>query len=1291
MSTGLLQSMQGNPYPGLRPFRRNEEDLFFGRESQVDAMVDKLGETHFLAVVGTSGCGKSSLVNCGLEPALRRGFLAGAGTSWRIAQMRPGVRPIANLANALAEEGVLFADQQEREMPVQPVIDATLRMSKLGLLDIVQQARLDENANLCIVVDQFEELFRFRALAGGEGREDLGGVTEEAIAFVNLLLAVKHAEDLPIYVVLTMRSDFLGDCAKFIGLPEAINDGQYLVPRLSRDERRAAISGPAGVANGTISPVLLTRLVNDVGDNPDQLSQLQHALNRTWAYWQNHDGGQGPLTLEHYEAIGTMERALDEHAEKAFAELEMERDQKICESIFKALTDKATDMRGVRRPTKLDVLCKLSGASLEEVQKVIEVFRLPSRSFLMPPQNEPLQPDKVIDISHESLMRGWQRLVAWADEEAKSARMYHRLAETAQLHARGEAGFWRDPDLQLGLAWLEQEQPTEHWAQRYNTGFDTAIAFLTASRDHQHEEEEQKRAVERRSDYLKRISAMALSVLVILSAFAWQIYQKHQLSVAKEAEARKLTALAELNARISKSNEAAFTALRTAESSDPIRGALMALRLLNPDQAKQDKDAIPAIERALWVSWSHTHVAKIIEDHKSAVRAVALSPDGALLASGSLDGTTRIYETKNWSLVKEISDGGRVYGLDFSPDGKYLATGGRTRSARLWDTSTWEEKKVFIRPTGHPHGDFASSHRGSVRTVAFSKDSQHLVSTSYDNDAIVWHVKTGHVVGLLRGHGSDVLYADFHPKMNNIVVTASWNHQAWVWDTSQRGPKRPIARFQEHEDEVKSVSFTPKGDAVMTSSDDDTVRLWDWKTGEQIGRPLAGHTADVWRAIYDKDQRRIFTASWDRTIGVWDFETHGLISRFIGHDGPLRSLAFDHKRELLASSATDKTVRIWRMETDDILKRKVSAGQVQLRAVFHPTNPRLYALGGEGGMLELWDVEGREPLQRFEIAEKNCGFPGGLRLCGVREIRFTPDGKKLVVLYESVRYKRRAVGGWLRIWETETGKPVGEPRLHSKNPEVRGIVAFALRADKDQVVSLSRGGEILFWDLNTSEPVDGLALDVERDLDTAPSNWRPRLRMDYSAPTQRLAVSVTPDEGPTLTHVWDFKTEKSLPPISLKRGPVSALRFDKSGSKLLIASSDYSLEFWDLDKNVSVATGISHKGRIVDMDVSPDGTRLATGSDDETIRVWNIEKGSELVSLGGHARSVISVSFAADNRKLATVGEDQHVLFRSIFPDVWSLRAHVCKSLKRINVQPTIRRHFADRPDMQLNALCKAG
>jgi uncharacterized RDD family membrane protein YckC len=500
-----------NPFPGLRPFRTDEEHLFFGRENQVDRMIDKLAAHRFLAVVGTSGSGKSSLVNCGLRPALHRGNMVSAGAEWRMAQCRPGSDPIGQLARALAAPGVLFDQPMTGALSAEALVDATLRRGSLGLVDMVEQADLPSGTQLLLVVDQFEELFRFRALA--QTAKDAFGPAEDTIAFVRLLLEAHAPCEVPIHVVLTMRSDFLGDCAQFQGLPEAINEGQYLVPRLTREEIRAAITGPVGVGGGEISPVLVTRLLNDVGDNPDQLSILQHALNRTWAHWENEGPSRGPLDLPHYEASGGMAHALDRHAEEAYAELVGAEQQRLGERVFKALTDKGTDPRGIRRPTRLSTLGDITGATPQELHTVIDVFRKSSRSFLMPPLPEPLTPDSVIDISHESLMRVWERLNRWADEEAQSTRTYRRLSETAALYDAGRTNLWRDPDLRLALDWRRHNRPTKAWAEQHQGGFDRAMAFLDRSRDAR-EAERIEAHIERR--WLERWSYLPIAIVAIL-------------------------------------------------------------------------------------------------------------------------------------------------------------------------------------------------------------------------------------------------------------------------------------------------------------------------------------------------------------------------------------------------------------------------------------------------------------------------------------------------------------------------------------------------------------------------------------------------------------------------------------------------------------------------------------------------------------------------------------------------------------------------------------------------------
>src|SRR5215212_146667 len=465
-----------NPFPGLRPFETDEYRLFFGREGQADELLTRLQRTRFLAVVGTSGSGKSSLIRAGLMPGLRGGMMKGAGSGWRIAVMRPGGDPMGNLAAELAKKDVLSeAGAGLPDDEAEAVIEATLRSGSLGILNVARQARLGENEKLLVVVDQFEELFRFRAAHEGNN-------VDEASAFVKLLLEAAQQRELSIYIVLTMRSDFLGDCAQFQGLPEAINEGQYLIPRMTRDERRVAVTGPVGVTRGKITEALINRLLNDVGDNPDQLPILQHALMRTWEHWQTHRRNGEPIGIEHYQAIGTMSDALSRHADEAFDQLPDERSRLIAEKLFKALSERGADNREIRRPTRLDTLCDIAGASMQEMIAVIEVFRGGGRSFLMPPSEVKLQPECVIDISHESLIRNWQRLKVWVNEEAQSARIYRRVAEAAVPHGEGSEGLMQEPALAFALDWREKSHPNAAWGQRYHPEFETAIKYLDDSR-----------------------------------------------------------------------------------------------------------------------------------------------------------------------------------------------------------------------------------------------------------------------------------------------------------------------------------------------------------------------------------------------------------------------------------------------------------------------------------------------------------------------------------------------------------------------------------------------------------------------------------------------------------------------------------------------------------------------------------------------------------------------------------------------------------------------------------------
>ena len=507
-----------NPYPGLRPFLGDETHLFFGRDEQRVELLRRLRLSRFLAIIGTSGSGKSSLVRAGLLPGLHGGFMAGRGGYWRVADLRPGTDPIGNLARALDQPEVLHDDADGERGP--SYTETTLRRSAQGLVEAVREARLPAADRLLVLVDQFEELFR-----GLEAR-DSANARDDASAFVKLLLAASGQAELNIYVVITMRSDFLGDCARFRGLPEAINGGQYLIPRLTRDQIAEAVTGPAAVMGAALSSALVNRLLNDVGDNPDQLPILQHALMRTWDEWARRGCPDGTLALDHYEApaVGGMAQALNRHADEVLASLaegqtpvQAARRLLIAERLFQALTDTHTAGREVRRLARVGDVALEAGASVDEVLAVAEVFRQPRNAFLMPPAGEPVTPESDLDISHESLMRHWRTLQGWQQAEAASANLYLRLADTAARHGRGGADLWDETDLGETWDWREARQPSAGWARRYGGNFSQAMDFLDDS----------KAAVLTRLQARRRnrrvivtLVALVLSVLVV-STLGW--------------------------------------------------------------------------------------------------------------------------------------------------------------------------------------------------------------------------------------------------------------------------------------------------------------------------------------------------------------------------------------------------------------------------------------------------------------------------------------------------------------------------------------------------------------------------------------------------------------------------------------------------------------------------------------------------------------------------------------------------------------------------------------------------
>ena len=256
-------------------------------------------------------------------------------------------------------------------------------------------------------------------------------------------------------------------------------------------------------------------MLNDLGDSTDQLPILQHALMRTWDYWATHREGDESMDLKHYDAIGRMAEALSQHANEAFDDLDDER-KEVCEILFKAITEKRGQF-GIRRPTRAGQIAAIADVSIDDIIKVLEVFRAPGRSLLTPPLGIEITDKSVVDISHESLMRIWVRLKNWVDDEAEAVQMYQRLSEAAAMYQVGKAGLWRPPDLQLALNWQQKHKPTLVWGQRYNAAFERTMVFLEYSKKEWETEQKIKELQAKRALKRARITALVMGAATVIS------------------------------------------------------------------------------------------------------------------------------------------------------------------------------------------------------------------------------------------------------------------------------------------------------------------------------------------------------------------------------------------------------------------------------------------------------------------------------------------------------------------------------------------------------------------------------------------------------------------------------------------------------------------------------------------------------------------------------------------------------------------------------------------------------
>ncbi len=1180
------------PYRGLQVFEEEHAEFYFGREALIPQLVEKLEPlgahsrsvstrfAQFLAVLGASGSGKSSLVRAGLVPALRQGAVSGSA-DWIIQVMRPGSRPLEELAVRLA---TILAGKEEPSEARQRLRDdliadgrALHRAVRLAWPDARPEQRL------LLVVDQFEEVF---TLCYNEA---------ERRRFIENLLYATAINDRRVIVVLTMRADFYHRCAAYRDLAGRISARQVLVGPMNEVELRRAIERPARQVGLKFEPELVSTILADVVRQPGSLPLLQHALLELWERRQGR-----LLTLSAYQASGGVSGAIAQRADSLYANFSPDK-QAIVRRIMLRLTQPGEGAEDTRRRARKREL--LPRADEQQAGTVEEVLQRLADARLVTTSHDMVRGEALVDVSHEALIRGWARLRSWIDEDRAALRTHRQLTEAADSWQEGH----RDPSYLYHGARLAQ---AEEWAETYPTDLnELERTFLEASRAATEAIEREKEAARQRE--LAQAQALAeaesqraeeqVRASRRLRWLAAGLAVVFLLAVGAAIVARIQQQKAEQHAQQALSNQLAAQSIFF-QDEQPDLGLLLSLEALHRSDRVEDRNNL-----LLSLEYS-PYLATTLHGQSDGILSVAFSPDGKTLAAGDRD-----YNVVLWDVATGQSLGlplsgheFNVWSVSFSPDGKILASGSGDNTIILWDVATRQ-------PLGAP----LTGHTDQVQAVAFSPDTLEesrgtggkiLASASDDNTVILWDVATGQPLGPpLTGHTAGVKSVSFSPD-GKTLASGSGDNTIILWDVATGQPLEfPLAG---HTNQVTSLTFSPDGKILASGSGDSTIILWDVATSQPLGPPLTGHTEAVLHIAFSPDGQTLASASEDNTIILWDVATGQALGLPLRNPERVSSVAFSPDGRTLASGIDSKTIRLW----DLTALRFLMAHTEWVDSVVFSPDGKILASGGDDDTIILWDVVTGQPL----------GPPLTGHTSDVLSLAFSPDGKILasgssdstIILWDvatsqplgspltghtdwisSVAFspdgQTLASSGadqTIILWNTATGQPLGPPLTG----HTEAVLHVTFSPDGQTLASSGANNTIILWDVATGQPL-GPPLTDHTDW-----VWG----LDFSPDGQTLA-SASNDKTVIL---WDVETRRPLgPPLTGHTDQVWGVVFSPDGQIVASSSRDNTIILWD------AATGqplgpplIGHTDWVWGLDFSPDGQTLASGSRDTTIILWDV-------------------------------------------------------------------------------------
>ncbi|MFB2837303.1 caspase family protein [Floridanema evergladense] len=1155
------------PYMGLQAFGEEDTQFFHGRETLIQQLVNKLNSSAFLAVIGASGSGKSSVVHAGLISHLKQGKQLPGSEQWWVKSVRPGANPLQALAWRMVDVGT------ERERAYQQM--ELEGMLYEGVEGFVRWLRSRPEPMVILIVDQFEEIF---TLAAASDRK----------RFLEIILkALDYASD-RFKLVVVLRADFISSCLEEPLLIKALQQSSILVPPyLTKEDYRQAIVIPAEKVGLHIEPELVEVLLEELNYSAGDLPLLQFVLEQLWL---NRD--EGELTLEAYQQkIGGLKGALERKAQAIFDSLN-EKEQECAKWIFLALTQLGEGKEDTRRRIfKSELVVKKY--STELVEKTLQTLTAAKLIVMnseadenvvgkskgreeIPLDNQELPLQEVtVEVAHEALIRHWSTLRWWLEENRARLRLQRQLVQAAMLWKQNN----RHEDFLLqGVRLAEVEDIYIKYTDELS---EDVQLFIDACLEGRKQQQFQLKKRLRRA----QIAVAGISVLA-LSAFGFGGLAYWQSRIAQIREIEALNSLSENYLLSNKQLDALVTGVKAgrqlkqmmwlgniilpkvpkdiqAKTAITLRQVLSTIQEYN--RFNQDSEVISvayspdgqtiasASRDGKVILWRRDgQILRTLNGHKGGVWGVKISPNGQIVASASKDKTIKLWRTSNGKLIRTLAGhNSDVNYVSFSSDGKLIASASKDKTIKIWKTTNGQLLKTLV------------GYNDKVMSVSFSPDSQTIVSGSRDNTIKLWRSNDGQLLKSWTGHNNGVFAVSFSPD-GKLIASAGADGSIKLWKSSDISDITLLRTLPGHNSEVNSVKFSPNGQIIVSGSRDNTIKLWRTSDGKLLNT-LQGHSAAVQSVTFSPDGQTIASASRDKSIKLWrTSNNNSLPNTFQGHNAGVDSVSFSPNSNLFASSSKDKTVKLWNSRNGYLLQTFKGHKDVVNSVAFSP-NSKFIASASDDGTVKLWNSSNGSLVHNLQEIDK------------VNSVNFSPNGEVIV---------SGSQDGAIKLWKTSNGKLLNTLQGHSA-----AVESVIFSPNGEMIASASRDKTIKFWRAR-----DGKLLNTINGHNG-----------------QVYSVSFSPD-GQTIASASEDQTIKLwhlngtlLRTIPAHNGYVWSVSFSPNGQILASASEDKTVKLWRVSDGQLLATFTGHIAPVYSISFSRDGKLIVSGSSDKTIKVWRVD------------------------------------------------------------------------------------